>query len=262
MKFFPAGFLQKPLLAFTAMLTFLTVLQSCKKEKNPGGGDAGIEKNLVINFQPGTIPIADVDSATVVFKKQGSQQFVLQRFDKGSNFLNVLTDGLSAGDYTAEIYIYTKKAADNSSRMYTRSAGFTLPLSSNLTLTAPSGAINDVWKPHIVLAAANNDVVVVLAADNAEPYFDIRVKDNKWDYFYVERAANNRNGGMNELVAADSWECQNGCYTNDKLIINSTAFVPFTNTVKTKQWNNGEVFVIVADSDSQAEQVFFYVYDK
>jgi len=246
--------------AFAALL--LSITSSCKKENNPGGDHPSVEKDIVISFQQQGISMSQVDSAMIVFKKQGSQQFVLKRFDKQTNFMNVVTEDLSAGNYTMDIYIYTKKAADNSSRMYSRSIGVTLPLSSNHVMTAPTGEINGVWDPHIVLASANNEAVIVLAADNADPYFDVRVKDSKWDYFYIDRIAFNRNGGMNEQIAAGSWECSSNCYTNDKVIVNTTAFVPFNNEVKTKQWNNGEIYIILYDSETDEELSFFYTYNK
>lgn len=242
------------------LLLGVLLLQSCKKDR-PSNGPS-IEKYMLINFAAGSIPIAQVDSASIVLKKQGSNMPIYRRFDKGSGSLNLLMDDTQTGNWTAEISIYTKKGDDNSSRLHTRSVGFSLPLASNLNLTAPSGEIGGVWKPHIVLASNNNDVVVVLAADNGEPYFDVRVTDGKWDYFYIERYAFNRNDGMNEQVAADTWECYASCYTSDKLIVNTTGFLNFSNLVKTKSWNNGEIFIIVADMETQRERSFFYTYNK
>ncbi|HEY0677347.1 MAG TPA: hypothetical protein VGD17_03635 [Chitinophagaceae bacterium] len=241
------------------MITLVT-LQSCKKDRP--SNEPSIEKSMKINFQAGAISIADVDSATVVLKKEGSATLFYRRLDKSASSLHMLMDDSPAGNWTAEIFIYTKKGTDNSSRMFTRSIGFKLPLASSLNITAPTGEINGVWKPHVVLASNNNDVVVVLAADNGDPYFDVRVKDSKWDYFYIERYAFNRTGGMNEQIEADAWECYNSCYTQDKVIINTTDFLDFANAVKTKTWNNGEIFVIVADIETQEERSFLYNYNK
>jgi hypothetical protein len=235
-------------------------LQACKKDRPSNGSPA--EKSMVINFNSGGISLVQVDSAVIVLKKQGSNTPYYRKFDKGTGSLTLAMDDTQTGNWTAEIAIYTKKATDNSSRMFTRSVGFSLPLTSNLTLTPPTGEIGGVWKPHVVLSSDNSDVVVVLAANNEDPYFDVRVKDSKWDYFYIERYAFNRNGGMNEQVAADAWECYASCYTSDKLIVNTTDFQDFSNTVKTKAWNNSEVFIIVADLETQQERTFFYHYDK
>lgn len=252
----------KHFFALTAVVLFSGFLfQSCKKDR-VRNDQPSLERNLVVSFANGAIPFAEVDSANITMTKQGSNTAYFRRFDKGTNSLDLVMDDNLTGNWTASITIYTKKSADGSSRMYTRSVGLTLPLNANQSLSGPTNDIQGVWKPHIVLASANNEVVAVISADNGEPYFDIRVKDSKWDHFYVERAAHNRTGGMNELIAADSWECAASCYTNDKLIINSTAFANFSNLVKTKTWNNGEILIILADEESGDDETFFYMYNK
>lgn len=245
----------------TAFILSVFILASCKKDNKPAPQPV-IEKNLVISFGNGTIPVSQVDSADVVLKKQGSNTPIYRRFDKGAAGLNLLMDDTQSGNWTAEITIYTKKGTDNSSRMYTRSIGFTLPLASNLTVAGPTNDLQGNWKQHVVLASINNQVVVVVAADNADPYFDIRVKDSKWDYFYIERHAYNRIGNNNEPIAADAWDCYTSCYTHDKLIVNTTGFANYAEFMRNKVWNNSELFIIVADAESGNEETFYYTYDK
>jgi hypothetical protein len=247
-------------IALPVMLLMTIAFSACKKDRHQP--DTIEDKKLTINFPAGTIPVSSVDSANIVFTKQGSSIQTFKRLDKSATTLSVIIDDLSAGNWTAVVTIYTSKVDDQSSRMFTRSVAFSLPLASGLALAGPTGDIKGVWKPHIVMASDNNDVVVVVAADNEDPYFDIRVKDSRWNYFYMERYAHNRTGTGNEQMAADQWECFNSCYTVDKLIIDKTSFIPFTNTVKTRPWNNGEIFVVVADINTNEERTFFYLYNK
>ncbi|HYF32727.1 MAG TPA: hypothetical protein VD993_16490 [Chitinophagaceae bacterium] len=135
----------KPSAAALAILLLLSFsLSSCKKDKAYQQPTPTIEKYLVINFSNVTIPIAQVDSATVILTKQGSNTPTFRRFDKGSQSLNLLMDDNSSGNWTADLYVYSRKP-DGSVRLFTRSIGFSLPLAVNLNLVGPTGANDGLW---------------------------------------------------------------------------------------------------------------------
>jgi len=78
----------------------------------------------------------------------------------------------------------------------------------------------------------------------------------------MERYAHNRTNIGNELMASGKWECSGGCYTYDNMIADSTTFLPFVETVKTKTWNNGEIYLSVSGAETGIEKTFFYIYNR
>jgi hypothetical protein len=129
--------------AIAALFLVLFTASSCKKDKtNPP--DVSVERYMVINFSNVTIPIAQVDSASIILKRQGSNTPIFRRFDKGAASLNLLMDDNLAGNWTADLYVYSKKQ-DGSVRMFKRSIGFSLPLASNLDLIGPTGGNDGLW---------------------------------------------------------------------------------------------------------------------
>lgn len=129
--------------AATLLIASLAI-SSCKKDKY-SPPDVSVERYLVINFSGVTIPIAQVDSANIILKKQGSNTPTFRRFDKGAASLNLLMDDNASGNWTADLYVYSKKQ-DGSVRLFTRSIGFTLPLAANLSLVGPTGVNDGVWE--------------------------------------------------------------------------------------------------------------------
>jgi hypothetical protein len=56
------------------------------------------------------------------------------------------------------------------------------------------------------------------------------------------------------------WECHDNCFTSDKLIYNNTAFVPFTQQVGNKEWDNGLIIIVITDYQGVSVQ-FSYSYN-
>jgi len=238
----------------------MILLSSCKKD--PPQENPYYDQQLVLSFSNTTIPFNLVDSAAVIFKKQGAVTQVFKRFEKKNNSLAVVINDLSKGNWTADIYLYTR-SADTTGRRYQQTITLTgLHQRQDITVTAPNGKVDDGWKPYIMFADAGLNVIAFVPMDNREAAFDIIVKDKKWDHFYIERYAHNRTNVGNEIMASADWQCNNGCYTNDNIIINTTSFAAFAEKVKTKTWNNGEIYLEVKDTESGEERSFFYTYHR
>lgn len=248
------------ILALSALTLF-----SCKKDCDDSPSSVPSDGQLVINFSDATISQGLVDSGYVLLKKQGTTIPIMKRFDKADKKLFVAIDDLSGGSWSAEAYIYTRNAGDNSGRRYEQTKTFTVPLTSkNINWQAPDGSISDSWKPRIVLSDMYRKVIITVALDNTDPYFEIVTKEPKWDEFYIQRSALKRTNVGNELIANASWQCTNACYTHPQLnlIVNNTAFLPFTQEVAGEEWNNGEVNVEIRDRETNVVHEFFYVYNK
>jgi hypothetical protein len=207
--------------------------------------------------------MALVDSATVVLKRQGSQTEYFLRLNKENNLLHFSLDGFSAGEWTASLYIYSR-FNDKGGRQYRQSKTFTLPLAGAApVIDAPTGVATDAWKIFVFIRDNDYGVSITVPTDATDPYFDIQVADSKWNYFYVERTALLRHPGTgNEQMATAHWLCNNSCYTHDRMVRNTTAFIPFTQVVATKNWDNGETLAIVRNEQTGQERQYFCPFNK
>jgi len=249
--------LQRTWLILAASVLFAA---SCKKEQPQN--NPYFDQQLIILFGNTTIPFNLVDSATVIFHKQGSATQVFKRLDKTANSLNTIINDLSKGNWTAEVYIYAR-SQDTTGRRYLQSVALTtLHQKEDIKVPAPNGKIDDSWKPSVVFKDADAGIIAAIPLDNREAAFDLLLEDKKWDHFYMERYAHNRTNIGNEMMAFGKWECSGGCYTYDSMITDTTTFIPFTETVKTKTWNNGEIYLSVSDAETGTEKTFFYIYNR
>lgn len=124
-----------------AMLLAVIVLPACKKDRTQP--QPAIERNVVINFTNATIPFSQVDSATIIMKKQGSNNPHFRRFDKVSGKLNLVMDDNLSGNWTAELYVFTTEA--NNNHLYQRNVGFSLPLNADMKLFGPDDVPSGLW---------------------------------------------------------------------------------------------------------------------
>jgi hypothetical protein len=260
---FSGLFFSKDLFAVLSLITFIFFLGSCKKDNDPAPPDPPQDPTLRVEFNNSTIPISLVDSGIIIFKKTGSATHILQRFEKHADSLRVDINSLSKGEWTANIYLYTGVANKNEKREYVISKIFNV--SNNVTrvlLNAPTGALNDTWKPRVHYNFQKElDAYVPLNPE--EPYFRLRVADrDKWKSYRVIRSAYNRIPGLgNELIASSEWKCEINCINNDRLFENSEFFIPFANNVKNKNWNNGEIEIIAIDQQN-VERAYLFAYTK
>jgi len=88
--------MQKTWLILTAAILFAA---SCKKDSPQN--DSYFDQQLIVQFGNTTIPFNLVDSATVIFRKQGSVTQIFKRLDKKNNSLNAIINDLSKGNWTA-----------------------------------------------------------------------------------------------------------------------------------------------------------------
>jgi len=244
-----------------AGITALLLATSCKKDKHdsPPSG----EKLLQVNFTTGSIDYNLVDSGYVVLKKEGSKSQYFKRWEKKTNAISIDIEDLPAGNWTAEMYLFSR--FDNKAgRRYRQDKTFTIAASGkSVQVNAPTGSITDAWSPNAFFYDAANGLSVAVALDNKDPHFDITVSDSKWKRFYLERYAYKRlqGGGGNALMAEGMYDCDGGCYTSDRLIHNNTAFVPFTQQLGNKEWDNGIIIIVIVDNQGRAVQ-FSYGYNK
>ncbi|AXY77791.1 hypothetical protein D3H65_29070 [Paraflavitalea soli] len=256
-----------PLLHLLIIFTALALFTACKKDKghDPDPDPSG-DKELLVNFSTTSVAYNLVDSGFVVLKKQGAANQFFKRFEKKTDAISFSIGDLSAGNWTAEMYIFARFNG-SAGRRYRQDKTFTIQsggAKENITLAAPTGAITDAWKPYAFFRHEQLGVSIAVALDNTDPHFDIEVKDTRWDLFYIERYANKwlqGPGGPNAKVAEYIWSCDNACYTSDKFINNNTGFLPFIQEVGNNPWDNGLIIVVVADNDG-ADVQFSHRYNK
>lgn len=236
------------------ILAFTAAIISCNKD-NDHVPIIPVEKKLVINLQNSTVKTEEIDSASVVFRKQGSLNPIFQRFAKGTNTLETTFDGLPAGEWTAELDLYTKKQTDGKSYEHVATKPFTITSSTGvLTINGPSVQGADGWKKRLVLSTPDNDIVVIIPADVSDPYFEIRTKGLQWNFFSVDRTAVSGTA----VVANKKWVCNNDCPGDDRLIYNSDAFVPFTEIIKSTPWTRNEIVISVGNIQNQQYNDFVH----
>lgn len=240
-------------------------LSACKKDHD--NKPVPPAENLQVKFTNATIGINWVDSAMVIFKKEGSATLIMKRFDKQNNVLTVTVDDLPAGNWTANLYVYAHDAESQipfEGFRYLQEKTFTLPYTKEqvISVDGPDGKFASPWKSHIVLTDLARSVVLTVPLDCADPYFEFIINDPQYDYLYLDRIAFQRNGSTNAIVASANWECGNNCYGPDRFIANKTAFLPFTQALQGKAWDNGDVTAVVMNQQIGRELLLFYHYDK
>lgn len=237
------------------------ILTACSKSKNDLTPIP--DNSLYVTFSASTVLFTKVDSATVVLKKTGSQTEYFLHFNKASDKLHFPLDGFSAGEWTADMYIFSRYD-DKGGRLFHQQKTFTMPLTGQaIGISGPTGALTDSWQPSAFIRDNTNGISITIPLDATDPHFDIQVADSKWNSFSVERAVLKKIPGTgNELKATDTWACNNGCYTHNKAIINNTAFVSFAQQAATKDWNNGELTIIVKDEQAGVTLDYFCPYNK
>src|SRR5262245_23121988 len=110
---------------FAALFIALAVVAvSCKKDDIPN--DPDFDQELVINLEGTIISVNDVDSANIVFRKNGTGTPYFHRLIKGTKSLTTITDGLSTGQWLVEVDVYTKKDQLGKSRQYLLNKTITL----------------------------------------------------------------------------------------------------------------------------------------
>src|SRR5688500_13167307 len=147
------------------MLLAVSII-SCKKDSVNDHADV----KLVVDLQNHLIAVSDVDSANVVLRKGNSTPFFF-RFQKGTHKLEALIDGLPAGQYTADIDIYTNKMQSGKSYQFVSTRAITIANNSGeIVIDGPDDLGPDGWSGRRVHTTADNDIVVIIPLDVNDPY--------------------------------------------------------------------------------------------
>lgn len=241
------------------MLLLLAVsILSCKKETKET--PAPIDKKLVVNLQNHLIAVSDIDSANVVLRKGANGTPYFLRLQKGADKLEALVDGLPAGEYTAELDLYTNQMPSDKFYQFVASKPFSLTANSDpVTIEGPSELGPDGWSVRKVTATSNRDIVVLIPLDVNDPYFEIRIADPLYNFFGVERIATQ--GAA--VVAHKNWQCNNNnCATNGgRLVFDRTSFLPFTDIIKNSPWTKNEIIVTVGNVENHQYNEFGHVWN-
>jgi hypothetical protein len=234
---------------WTGLVMLLAVsIISCKKDPDTNRVDA----KLVVDLQNHLVAVSDIDSANVVLRKGNSTPYFF-RLQKGVNNLEALVDGLPAGQYTADLDLYTKKMQSGKSYQFVSTRPITITNNGGIiTVTGPDDLDADGWSARKVHATTDNDIIVLIPLDVNDPYFEVRTKGLNWDFFGVERLA--LHGQV--VVAHETWTCNNDCPGNDRLIFNKTHFFNFTEEIRQKDWTTNEIMITVGNVQQQVYHEF------
>jgi hypothetical protein len=253
-------------IASLPLLALFLQLAGCSKSNTDPQPAPTPANSLGIRFSTSSIAIEQVDSATIVLQKQGNQTQYFQRFDKGNGLLHLSVETLPAGEWTARLFIYARAEKDDKGqgvRLYEQQKTFTLPLNGTpVDISAPTGKLTDRWKPSVFIRDQVNGISIFIPMDAANPAFKVIVADNKWSWFYVERSIHKYQAMGNLLLTTGTWLCTSGCFTHQNAIENNTAFIPFSQEVPTKNWDNGEVMVVIKNTETGMEKQYFSRYNK
>lgn len=173
------------LLQLLIICSVITLTISCKKDKDDPAPPA--EKELQVHFSASSIAYNLVDSGFVVLKKEGATTQIFKRFEKNADTLSFSIDDLSAGNWTAEMYIFARFNA-SAGRRYRQDKTFTVQaggVKESIILAAPTGVITDSWKSYAFFRHEGQGVSVAIPLDNADPHFDIEVRETKWNFYYI-----------------------------------------------------------------------------
>ncbi len=185
------------------MLLFV-VLTGCEKDDPtqpaPHPVPQPAARELSVTFSNSSIPFADIDSVVVVVRDQ--QQFIKEwkTMQKGNGVFKVNLQHLAAGNYQVELAAYSKKGADLTARQYALTKNILLPLQQPHTINAPTGSFTDSWFQRAVFSAGQDNVLIIVAMDPRDSYYEMRLGLATGKRIYLERYSVDGNA----LVASKS----------------------------------------------------------
>ncbi len=228
---------------------------ACKKDRVENDADV----KLAVNLQNHLIEVSDIDSANVVLRKGVAGTPYFFRFQKGTTSLEALIDGLPAGQYTVDFDLYTKEMPSGKKYQFVTTRQVTIRAGmGTINIEGPDDLGPDDWSARKVTTTTGNAVVVIIPLDVNDPYFEIRTNGTYWNLFGVERTALQGSA----VVAHKTWDCQNNCLPNSRIIYDRTQFAPFTETIKNASWTKNEIIITVGNLQSQEYHEFGHVWQK
>ncbi|MCG2617077.1 hypothetical protein LZZ85_22465 [Terrimonas sp. NA20] len=255
----------KPILRFPFLLNYSTlfllllmfIIIRCKKERSPVKEDNSIS----IHFSPSTISFDRVDSAVVILTKGAS--LIRRNMIRDNRLLKADLNDLEKGEWTTEIRIYARILNDNYQRRYdlTQNIGI-VENGKGIRLSAATGLFNDQWKPRVIVATNDHSVVLTAALDPNDPYTDMVISNDKWDYVYVDRTALYKADNGEQRTDGGNWECDGDCYTDGNFQFEQHAFLGFSQRMANKNWLRSEVFGLVMNQQTGEELNLYYLFNR
>jgi hypothetical protein len=240
------------------MLLLLAVsILSCKKDNDSSPTPA--DKKLVVSLQNHLIAVSDIDSANVVLRKNGTNTPYFLRLQKGTGKLEALVDGLPAGQYTADLDLYTREMPSSKHYQFVATKEVSLTNGqADIIIEGPSDLGPDGWSARKVSFTSNRDIIVLIPLDVNDPYFEVRIIGAAYNFVGVERTATL--GAA--VVAHKEWSCTGNCPDIDGILFIKTIFLPFTNIIQNSNWTKNELIITVGNTQNQAYNEFGLVWNK
>jgi hypothetical protein len=245
------------------LLALALVIARCKKDDKEGNPPGDGKNRLTVQFSPASIPFNMVDSAVAFFTKENTTLPVKKLLEKKSDQLTVSLEELTAGNWSVRIYVYSRIANDNNSRRYDLDKTVTLDASAkSIEYTAPDGQLQGEWKTRVILAETDKSVVLTVALDPTDPYYDMQVKTTQWDNVYIDRTAVYNNTDGSQHNDGGSWECDEECFQNGQFHFDPNSFSAFSQRMANRTWVRTEIFSIFMNVTTGEEKIFYYTYTK
>lgn len=237
------------------LLLAVSVL-SCRKENNKP--EPGIKK-LVVKLDDHIILATDIDSANVVLRRSGTNTPFFLRFEKKYDRLEATIDGLPAGEYSADLELYTNEMPSLNYYQFVSIRQIDITAGTNdVVIEGPDELGPDGWSARKVISTTFREIVVLIPLDVNDPYFEVRRKGTNWNFVGVERVATQ--GAA--VVAHKNWQCENNCAAIGDIFYDNNIFQPFTETIQNANWTKNTILITVANTQTQEFNEFEHQWNK
>lgn len=243
------------------LLALALIIARCKKndkEDPPDNETSG----LSVQFSSSSIPFNMVDSAVAFLTKENTTSPVKKLMEKKDGHLTTSLEDLANGNWAIRIYVYSRVGGDNYPRRYDLVKTVTLNADANIEYPAPAGQLQGEWKTRVILAETDKSIVLTVALDPADPYYDMQAQTSQWDYVYIDRTAVYQNTDGSQHNDGGSWECDNECFQNGQLHFDPTSFSDFSQRMNNRIWVRTETFSTFLNTATGQERTFYYSYTK
>ena len=202
----------------------------------------------MIQLGQSALPVQQVDSADVVFRKVGTNQTVSEKFVKKTAGLAASLEALTPGTWTADVEVYTLGVNGHSLQYKAIQPVQITGEKKEVNLPGPGTAPGISWLKRNVRTSANNEVVVIVPDEVYDSYFEFRARTDRKYVFGIQREAIN----VNYLVAQESWVCKETCLDTRRQIVDINHFMPFTQTILSSPWTRNEISIAVLNESGEA----------
>jgi hypothetical protein len=225
-------------LAGVIFLLSATFLTACEKDvvpvPEPTPFPPPVTKELKLQFSNTGIPITDVDSVVVVVRDPARYIKKWQTMTKATTSFSLNLDDLPAGNYTAEIYAYSKTRADLTARQYALTTDIVLPLQQAAVVNSPTGSFADAWYQRAIFRDGATNTIIIVAMDPRDSFYEIRLNQPIAKNIHLQRYSID----VNAVVASRSYirDLQGlvGC-------AEYSDFIPFVQAMNGKSWTKAVI---------------------